>query len=135
MLIELIITFIFVFALLMLNFPQLQHEEIIKQKIYLFVSIFIFNLIGSLSILFFQGKIIDIRKILKNSLQTGLLAVVGYSIYRDLEDDPTSNIVTNLKASLIIIALVATGDVFEWLITNKNADINDCLNLLYKEKS
>jgi len=132
---ELIVTFIFVFALLMLNFPQLQHDEIIKQKMYLFTSIFIFNLVGSLSISFFQRKIINIRKILKNSFQTGLLAVIGYSIYRDLEDTPVDNIATNLKTSLIIIVFVATGSVFEWLVTNKNADINDCLNLIYKQKS
>lgn len=132
---ELVITFVFVFALLMLNFPQLQYDEVIKQKIYLFTSIFIFYCVGSICILLYQRQIIDIKKILKNSLQTGLLAVVGYSIYRDCEEVSESSVLTNLKASVIIIAFVAVGYIFDSLVTNKNSEMNDCLNLLYKQKS
>ena len=138
MITSLVITFIFVFALLMLNFPQLQYDEAIKLKLYLFVSIFVFYFIGHLGMLFFQGHIIDVKKILRSSFQASLLAVVGYSVFRDLESgdgEQGNSFILNLKASIVVVAFVAVGEVFDWMVDNKNAEINDCLNLLYERKN
>jgi hypothetical protein len=121
----------------MLNFPQLQYDEVLKQKLYLFVSIFVFYFIGNLGMLFYQGHIVDVKKILKSSFQAGLLAVVGYSVFRDLENNDAgqgNSFILNLKASIVVVAFVAVGKVFDWMVINKNAEINDCLNLLYERK-
>jgi hypothetical protein len=132
----LLVTFVFMFALLMFNIIDLQRDQMIRNKLYLFLSIFIFNSICQMIMLLYHRKIVNIGIILKKSLQLGLLTVVGYTIFNDIEVsayDIDMSVIDKIKLSIIIILFIAFGDVFDWLTTVKNGNINDCMNLLYNK--
>lgn len=138
MITELVTLFVFVFILLMVNLPQLQENDMMLYKLYIFVGIFIFSSLYNMTITLYQKQIVNFRKILQNSLQIGLLSVVGYAIFCDMEGvygHISSSVISNMKASIIILAFIAIGHIFNWLISTKNAEINDCLNLLYQTKN
>jgi len=99
MIIRLIILFVFVFALLMLNIPQLAENDHLSYKLYIFCGVFLFEFIVLTFKLIYHKQVIDIGKIVKESFQSSLLAVIGYSIWTDFQehvsyvpDQPIANI-------------------------------------------
>ncbi|XWV26500.1 putative orfan [Tupanvirus soda lake] len=140
--IHLIILFIFVFALLMLNIPQIERNNYIMMKLYIFVGIFIFEFIVTIILMLFRKCVIDVGKIAKSSLESALVAVVAYSIYNDLvwnsnplvEGHDTETI-QNLAITVIITAFIAFGYFLEVIFTDKVPGMNDCLNTIYPPKS
>ena len=138
-LVHIIILFIFVYVLLMINIPQIAQNDYIKMKIYIFGGIFIFEFIVALITTIFKKCLINIGKIIKNSLLTALICTIGYSIYNDLawKSNPlvinqTTN-VQNLTISIIIILFIIFGYFIEILLNNHVPGINDCLNTIYPQ--
>lgn len=139
--INLIFLFIFVFVLLMINIPQIQHDENIKFKLYIFVGIFIFEFIFQLITIIYKSCVIDIGKIAKNSLQSALIAVIGYSIYTDLilSSSPIipnqdSDKMKNFTITVLITVFIALGYFIDIAFTNTIPGVNDCLNKIYVGK-
>lgn len=137
LLIHILIIFIFVLALLFLNFPKLQDDDYLKQKLYIFCGLFILEFILSLVTTIYQKCIIDIGKIVRESFQSALLGVVGYAIYTDLvwkgvswTKDQTY-IVKKLTLSILITALVSGGYLINSFFS---PGLNDCLNTIYQQK-
>ena len=101
-------------------------------------AIFVFEFIVTLIITLFKKCIINIGRIARDSLQSALIAVVGYSIYNDLQwsssplveghDKPN---VQNLAITVIITAFIAFGYFIEIIFTDKVPGMNDCLNNIY----
>lgn len=133
------ILFIFIYALLILNIPQIAENSYIKMKLYLFTGIFVFEFVVILISKYVKRCVIDVGKIISDSLKTALLAVIGYSIYTDLiySADP---LVTKLDtpngkklvASIITIVFVFVGYLVGEIFSTKVPEINDCINKLYE---
>lgn len=140
--IHIIILFIYVFALLMINIPQIANDDYIKMKLYIFVGIFIFEFIVTIIILLLKHCIINLGKVVRNSLQSALIAVVAYSIYNDLlwSNSPLVINLNNekkqkLAITVIITAFIALGYFLEIALTNHVPTLNDCLNTIYPHKN
>jgi hypothetical protein len=139
--VHIIILFIFVFALLMLNIPRIEHDSYIKMKLYIFTSIFLFEMIISIFISIYKKCIVNIGKIAKQSLLSALVATVAYSIYNDMVfmNEPfllnqESNLTRNLTITVIITAFIALSYFIEIIFTNTIPNVNDCLNTIYPDK-
>ena len=137
---HLIILFIFVFALLMFNFPQLVSKQHIRLKLYIFAGIFIFEFIIGLTTAIYKKCVIDFSNISRNSLYSALLGVVAYSMYTDLvfasnpwvlaHDDEVSR---NLTISVFVTIAVAANYLFEFILSGTTPKVNDCLNTIYPQ--
>lgn len=132
---NIIILFIFVFVLLMLNIPQIEGDQYIKQKLYIFFGVFLFEFIVNLFIAIYKKCIINLKKIAKDSLLTALIATIGYSVYNDLvwsksslipeEDNITGR---KLTATIIITLFVASGYLIEALFNTAVPKLNGFIN-------
>jgi hypothetical protein len=85
MILRLIILFVFVFALLLLNIPQLNESDYPSQKLYIFSGVFIFEFVTITFLSIYHRRVIDIGKIVKESFLSALLAAVGYSVWTDFQ--------------------------------------------------
>jgi hypothetical protein len=139
--IRLVILFIFVFALMMLNIPQIECDNFLKYKLYIFCGIFMFEFIIDIFLAIYKKCIIDINKIIINSLQSALIATVAYAVYNDLiwMSSPLikgqDTILTqNLGISVIITLFMALGYFFEMIFVDITPGMNDCLNTIYPSK-
>lgn len=135
MLIKYIILFIFVFALLQLNIPQINQDDHIKFKIYIFFGVFLFDLFVDILSKYYNKKIIDTLQITKNSIYSGLVAVVAYSIYNDLSQRKSplvEKMDTPIKKNVLVSGLIVSGIGINHLIArvfqNLSPTINDQLN-------
>ena len=138
--VHLIILFIFVFALLMLNIPHLESNQYIKQKLYIFFGIFLFDLLISIFVTIYRKCIVDIGKVVRNSLLTALIGTIAYSIYNDLTwsnskfiPDPNNKVATNLTITIIITGFIAVSYFFEIIFGSTIPKMNDCLNNIYSK--
>lgn len=97
--IRLVILFIFVLSLLIMNIPNLDDNDNLSKKLYIFCGVFMFEFIISIATTLYNKKIIDIGKIVKYSLQSSLFAALGYSIWSDINTQnvnlPNSSIQNN----------------------------------------
>jgi len=141
MFIKFIILFVFVFALLSFNIPQLAPSDFIKFKMYIFCGIFLFELISDILTKLYHQQIIDLVQIIKSSLQSGLVAVVAYGMYNDLAhgscplaDTIDTNNKDNLIISIIIIIGIGINYFIERIFLNLSPKINDRLNTIYPNK-
>lgn len=138
-LLHLIILFIFVFALLMLNIPKLQHDQYIMNKLYIFFGIFIFEFLVNIFIPIYKKCIVDLGKVVSNSLQTALVGTLAYSIFNDLAwsqssiiPDAENKTARNLVITVFITASVAIIYFFQLIFASTVPKANDCLNNIYK---
>lgn len=136
MLIKFIILFVFVFALLSINIPQYGKCNFIKVKLYIFCGVCLFELFYNICINIRQKKLIDSSQITKNSLQSGLVAVVAYSIYTDLSCNQNLNTPTkkNLAISSIVVLGIGLNYFAEKFFSKLSPKINDRLNIIYPNK-
>lgn len=138
-LIYLITLFIFIYALLILNIPQIAHGNHFKFKLYIFSGVFIFEFIIEIFMAVHNKHLINIGKITKNSILVALISTVAYSVYNDVsrnsnylianQNDPY---IQNLVATIIIIMFVACGYFIETVITSNSPKINDYINKIYQ---
>lgn len=136
--IHIVILFIYVYVLLLLNIPQIALDDNIKFKLYIFGGIFLFEFIVNLIITVYKKCIVDIGRIVKNSLYTALVATVAYSVYNDLVwtsssliMDQTNKHVRNMTITVIITAFIALGYFMEIALTDQIPGLNDCINTIY----
>ena len=140
-LLHLIILFVFVFALLMFNIPQIQNDQYIKQKLYIFFGIFIFEFLTNIFITVYRKCIVDLRKVVSNSLEAALVATLAYSIFNDLSWSESSiipstdnKIATNLVIAIMITAFLAVTYLLQSFLNKAAPSVNDCLNNIYQKK-
>ena len=131
MLIHLIILFIYVFALLTLNIPQIATDQYLKTKLYIFGGVFLFEFVVTLIVTIYKKCLVDVARIAKASLLAALVATVGYSIYTDIFtiEKPFAQ---NLSIAIVITASVAIGYLVDGLLTSASPGLNDCLNNIYQ---
>lgn len=122
----------------MLNIPGLENDDFIKQKLYIFTGVFMFEFIVSLISTVASQCIVDLGKIAKNSLLTALLATIAYSVYNDLIwssnpwiADLNDSSTQNLAIAVLIIVFIAMGYFIDMLFTGISPNMNDCINTIY----
>jgi hypothetical protein len=141
MIVKIIILFVFVFALLSFNFLQINPNEPIKFKIYIFSGIFLFEAISDICMKLYKHQLIDVSQVIKNGLESGLVAIVAYGTYTDLvhmhnswmENLDTPNKQNFLMCSLIVFA-IALSYLANRVFAKMSPKINDCLNTIYPAK-
>lgn len=142
LLLHIILIFVFVFSLLMINLPHLQSTDYLMTKMYLFIGVFIFEFIIGIIYQWRTNNVLNVSTIVKNSLISSLLAVIGYSVYSDmtmitsnnysfLQSD--NNIVKKLSISLSATIFVTLGFLIESIFNKLSPNINDSLNKMYNK--
>lgn len=122
----------------MINIGNLQSDQHILMKVYIFIGVFMLESIIALFSTLYKQCIVDVGKIIKDSLLSALVAVVAYSIYNDMIS--TSSIydntyLQNLIISITIIILIGLSYLIDYLLNKHLPKINDCLNMIYSGKS
>lgn len=137
-LIHIVITFIFVFVLLMLNIPHLQQDAFLKYKLYIFTGVFIFEFCVGIFTAIYKKCIINIGLIVRESLQSALIATLAYGIFNDLvwSSSPlirgtNTKFKRNLYMTVVITLFVTLGYFFDIVLSSVSPKANDCLNTVY----
>ena len=139
-LIHFIILAIYVYSLLLLNFPKIRYDNFIMTKLYVFAGVFIFEVIIGIIRKIYNKCVVDLGQICKESLQTALFAAIAYSVYTDLVlmsspyvskyNTETSE---RLARTVLITAFAMLSYLLDNLFTSRMAKANDCLNILYSK--
>ncbi len=125
-----LLLFVFIYISLIIGVPGLEHANLIKDKIFLFCGIFIFQLLlKSIYKMRNKCKNIDIKSIIQESFFVAMLSVIGFSLYIDLLNmentrpyivsfigNPNSH---SFIISSIICSFILTSLVFNIIITGK----------------
>lgn len=136
---QMILTFIFMVILVSYNIPSIPRNSLIQFKIYLFVGIFLFEFVSGIMAKMYHKEIVDTERIVKKSIQSGLLGVIAYAIYNDtqIEDRKTISLPDdsingeNLVLSLFITIGMAIGYGTDHLLMVLSPDLNDRLDKVY----
>jgi len=123
-----VLIFIFIFLSLIIGTPDFTHNDnLIKNKLFLFIGIFIFQLlIKSIYKLKNKGtKNIDIKAIIKDSILVALFSIIGLSLYFDIITmECTKNYITsfmdldNINSRSLLISFVISVFIFASIIIN-----------------
>uniref|UniRef100_A0A6C0LRN5 Uncharacterized protein n=1 Tax=viral metagenome TaxID=1070528 RepID=A0A6C0LRN5_9ZZZZ len=139
--IHLLILFIFIVTILILNIPKINEKNNISMKIYIFISIFLFEFFVDIFNTVTKKCVINLNKITRASLQAALIAVVAYSIYIDVLQSSNSFVThfNSNKSRKIIIAIFITvfllfNYLIEEILMKVYPKMNDYLNDFYKAK-
>lgn len=136
---RLVVLFIFVLVLLMLNIPQIEKNNFLIVKLYIFIGIFIFEFVTSLLVAFYKKQLFNANKVAKDSLMSALVGVVAYSIYNDIIFFNHSDIISNkygstansIAISATIVFFMVVKYFLEYMFINESPYINDQLNNIY----
>lgn len=110
--INILFLFIYLYSLFFFQIPNLNDNNPILNKFFIFISVFVFQF--SLTIIEKIKKKckINMKDLITESLYSGFLAVIGYSIYNDLIFmniiDSSSVIVSNKKINYFYVTLIIT---------------------------
>lgn len=120
------------------NIPQLEPNNFIGFKIYVFCGIVLFESLCTIFTKMYHQQLVDLVQILKSSLQSGLVAVVAYSIYTDVAyascsvpDKIDSFSKENLIITIMIVSAIGIIHATERIFLNLSPKINDELNIIY----
>ena len=136
---QMIMTFVFMAVLVSYNIPSIPRNALIQFKLYLFVGIFLFECVSGVLIQMYHRQIVDTERIIKRSIQSGLLGVIAYAIYNDTQIEQSKHISLpddsinseNLVLSLFITVGIAIGYGADHLLMVLSPDINDRLDKVY----
>lgn len=133
-----ILVFIFMTILVSYNIPSIPRRSLIQFKIYLFVGIFLFEFVSNILIKLYRREIVDTERIVKQGIQSGLLGVVAYSIYNDIQieqaklalpDDSINQ--ENLVLGLFLTIGIMIGYGLDSFLMTLCPDLNDRLDKVY----
>lgn len=130
---HLIILAIYTFLLIHLNMPHLGPMDHLSWKIYIFLGIFIFEFVVNLIVTIHAKRLVNIKKIVQDSLIVGLLAMVAYSVFCDISykfDVSYGKIILTVT----ILFFIAAGYLTENILREVSPKINDPLNTIYAVK-
>ena len=131
-----LLIFIFIFVSIIIGIPGIESGNIIKNKIYLFGGLTLFQLILK-STYKIRNKChnMDLKNIVNDSLIIGIYGIIGYSIFIDLlnMESTRDTVLPYLKnanshafliASIISIFILACV-ILSYVVTNKNEQCNN----------
>jgi len=84
LLIDPLFIFIFLFTLFYFGIPNIDDDNFVKHKLFIFIAIFCFNFALQLIKRLRSKCLVRTNEILRESLITALMAVIGYSVCTDL---------------------------------------------------
>ena len=108
-----VLQFFFIYLSLIIGIPGIDKNNILKNKIILFIGIFIFQImINSITKIKEDCKV-SLNKLLIDAFFVSLVSIIGYSFYVDIVImDPTNNFIKSLFANkqtnaLLISAIIS----------------------------
>lgn len=113
-LINIFFIFIFIIAILFFKVPDIDNYNYLLHKLIIFVVLFVFQFFILSSYKMINKCKIDIFEILKYSVETATIAIIGYSIYTDLQFYETNDFNFNIfsfddvNLRYIYIAIIIT---------------------------
>ena len=131
-----LLIFIFIFVSIIIGVPGIEPGNLIKNKIFLFGGLTMFELILK-SIYKIRNKCnnINLKHIINDSLIIGVFGVIGYSIFIDLlnMESTRNTILPYLKnpnshafvISVIISVFILCCVVLSYIVTNNNEKCNN----------
>jgi len=114
---NILLLFIFIYLSTYIGVPGTSNNSYIRNKIFLFGGVFIFQLVINLIIKLQSDsdtKNEDIKYAVRDSVNTGILAIVGYSIYNDLSimdktKDKMLRLISNRHSNSVVISTIITS--------------------------
>jgi len=136
---HMILVFAFMVVLISYNIPSIPRNDLIQFKIYLFIGIFLFEVLSGVLVKLYHREIVDTERIVRSGIQSGLLGIVAYSVYNDLQIEESKTIALpsdsinneNLVLSLFVTMGIAAGYGTNALLINLSPDLNDRLDKVY----
>lgn len=144
--IRLVILFIFIYITISANFLKIPQNDLslestgisnaywtndpLKFKGYIFLSVSMFEFFFTIGLNFYRSCPIKFKTILKNSVQSGLLAVVAHSVYQDMITKEYKIVKGNeyFTVSVMVTIFIAISYLIELSITNYDVNRKSCLN-------
>jgi len=117
--INIFLLFIFIYGTTLIGIPGLMHDNLILNKLYIFIGIFLFQLIFDLIENTKNIKQKKLSEIIKDSVSIAIISVIGYSIYLDLlQMNSTHNIMSNITSTKYINSAILSGiiSIFVFII-------------------
>lgn len=112
---------LFILFVLFLNNFDNKHN-ILSYKIYLFLFVFIINFLYTFFANLFNQKKINIKELIRVSVDYALISVISFSVYNDLEINNTFINFTHeqkiLILVLLIIGFITTIKILELIISS-----------------
>src|ERR1700742_575666 len=107
-LINAFLIFIFIIIILFLKLPNIENNNHILNKLIIFLLLFIYQFIILIIIKIIMKCKIDLMQIFKDSIETAIIGIIGYSIYNDLQYSKIKlfSININSKISYLYIAII-----------------------------
>ena len=142
LLITTILQFIYLFFCLITFMPRFQQTDIIKKKIFIFVSFFFFQLVSN-SITSVQKKNCKttFKNILSDSLLVALLSIIGYSFYIDLVSMKSTQHIfypylqtfhlSSFLISAVVVSFIFSARIFQILVLGMQKCQENNVDLIY----
>jgi uncharacterized protein with PQ loop repeat len=131
-LIDPLFIYIFLITLLYMKLPDIDNDNYIEHKIYIFLSIFVFGFMLQTIKRIRSKCVVKTEDMLFDSFKTAVAGILGYSIYTDLiHMESTKEYFENLGHSvinkiaivaLIIVAFIVLAKVIEMVLLSKESD-------------
>lgn len=80
-----LVLFVFLFIIFYLKTPNINSDNYLKHKAYLFGLVLLFSCIMNIIIIAVKGCKIQFGKIVGEALKMAIIVVIGYAIYTDLQ--------------------------------------------------
>ena len=130
-LISMVITFIYLGAILYFGIPDINDGKYIQQKAILFIMMFVFQFFLLLFYKLVKRCNIDINRIATNSLRTSTMAIIGYSLYQDMTTMESAkglienkHVGKNIVVSAVVVIFIMAMRVIELLFRD---DTEECM--------
>lgn len=138
---DLLFIFIFLYIMFFFGIPKIANKNYLLDKLVIFAMVFIFNYIIQIIKKIRSGCKIEQDKLIRNSMDVAITAVVGYSIFVDLtimdwsadainsiyapEVDGASCLLA-LVATSVIMMVISSVKITELLFMYNNTNSIDC---------
>lgn len=137
--INLFFIFIFLLTIFTFKFPNINDDNYISHKILIFFLLLVYQFLLEIISKIRNHCKINIKDIVRNSLNVSLFGVIGYSIFIDFKYmSSTEEIVKNINnnyaniyLTLLIVSIIALSKFIKVIFTNNS---NDCIKYNYKCK-
>ncbi len=129
--INLLLLLVFIYAIVYLKFPDIESNNYIQHKFILFVLTFFFQFVYTIISKIKDRCRIEIKDVVRSSLQVAIATIIGYSIFTDIKHmdsgvkailATTNDNMLYLYVSIIITLFVALIRTMDIMFSSKYGD-------------
>lgn len=126
---DLLFLFLFLYSVLFFKIPDIENDNYINHKFILFLAIFVFSFTTQIIAKLRNNCAINHISLISKSLQIAVMAVIGYSLYVDLNimewsKDYVSSVINSkyslyLTVSIIMIMFIAVIKIVQLIFDSE----------------